>query len=369
MRVSKPKMISPADVMRLIDSASEKVPDNKFTKRFLYSEWEQIIDSSQIKSWDEYRDVTRLGRKTRLSEAARKVLWSIFEPVIKEIDTLGLLTNSSLFARLAEHFGQANPENLPFDYIIVDEAQDIGIQQLRFLSAIAKGRENALFFAGDMGQRIFQQPFSWKSLGVDVRGRSKTLRVNYRTSHQIRKCADRLLEASVSDVDGNIERRDDAISVFNGPEPTIMLLDNEATEQKQVSDWIKGHIDRGIEPHEIGVFVRSESEINRALKAVESLDWPFVTLGNDIEVTSGSISLGIMHLAKGLEFKAVVVMACDDGILPLESRIAEIGDDSDLKEVYDTERQLFYVACTRARDDLLITGVKPGSEFIKDLKI
>ncbi len=73
-----------------------------------------------------------------------------------------------------------------------------------------------------------------------------------------------------------------------------------------------------------------------------------------------------MHLAKGLEFRAVVVMACDDEIIPLQERIETVGDDADLQEVYDTERHLLYVACTRARDHLLVTGVDPVSEFLDD---
>lgn len=76
-----------------------------------------------------------------------------------------------------------------------------------------------------------------------------------------------------------------------------------------------------------------------------------------------------MHLAKGLEFKAVAVLACDDEVLPLQERIELITDDSDLQEVYDTERHLLYVACTRARDYLIISGVEPISEFLDDLKI
>ena len=93
----------------------------------------------------------------------------------------------------------------PFDFVVVDEAQDISVAQLRFLAALGGGRPNSLFFAGDLGQRIFQQPFSWKALGVDIRGRSRTLRINYRTSHQIRMQADRLLGPELSDVDGNTE--------------------------------------------------------------------------------------------------------------------------------------------------------------------
>ena len=74
-----------------------------------------------------------------------------------------------------------------------------------------------------------------------------------------------------------------------------------------------------------------------------------------------------MHLAKGLEFKAVAVMACDDGVLPLQSRLEAVADETELDDVYETERHLFYVACTRARDRLLITGLRPGSEFLGDL--
>ena len=91
-------------------------------------------------------------------------------------------------------------------------------------------------------------------------------------------------------------------------------------------------------------------------------------LDEHVETTSGYASVGTMHLAKGLEFRAVVVMACDDEIIPLQGRIEKVGDDADLKEVYETERHLLYVACTRARDHLLVTGVDPVSEFLDDMK-
>ena len=83
---------------------------------------------------------------------------------------------------------------------------------------------------------------------------------------------------------------------------------------------------------------------------------------------SGSVAVGTMHLAKGLEFRAVAVAACDDEVVPLQARIERVGDDADLEEVYETERHLLYVACTRARDRLLVTGVEPGSEFLDDLR-
>ena len=119
-------------------------------------------------------------------------------------------------------------------------------------------------------------------------------------------------------------------------------------------------------PHEFGVFVRSAAQLDRARAAVKEAGIAFKILDEHVETTSGHVSISTMHLAKGLEFRAVVVMACDDEIIPLQERIETVGDDADLQEVYDTERHLLYVACTRARDHLLVTGVDPVSEFLDD---
>ncbi len=236
------------------------------------------------------------------------------------------------------------------------------------IAALGARRPDSLFFAGDLGQRIFQQPFSWKALGVDVRGRSRTLRVNYRTSHQIRMQADRLLGPQSSDVDGNTEERSDTVSVFNGVVPGIYTYANEAAEIKAVADWLKTQTASGVIAHEIGVFVRSNAQIERARRAVEGANLPFRILDDHVETASGFVSISTMHLAKGLEFRAVVVMACDDEVLPLQERIETVGEDSDLREVYETERHLLYVAFTRARDHLLVTSVAPASEFLDDLR-
>ena len=75
-----------------------------------------------------------------------------------------------------------------------------------------------------------------------------------------------------------------------------------------------------------------------------------------------------MHLAKGLEFRAVIVMACDDEIITSQERIENIGDEGDLQEAYDTERHLLYVAYTRARDHLLVTSIDPASEPLDDMQ-
>jgi len=237
---------------------------------------------------------------------------------------------------------------------------------LRFLACAAR-RADGLFFAGDLGQRIFQQPFSWRSLGVDIRGRSYTLRINYRTSHQIRVQADRLLPTALTDGDGNAEDRRGTVSVFNGPAPEIETFDDPEQESEAVAAWVKGRIEQGVQPHEVGVFVRSPRELRRARSTLKQAGIQAVELSDKIEITPGKVSIGIMHLAKGLEFRAVAVMACDDEIIPSQERMENVADDVDLEEVYDSERHLLYVACTRARDHLLVTGVEPATEFLSDL--
>ncbi|MGB2972404.1 MAG: UvrD-helicase domain-containing protein, partial [Candidatus Competibacter sp.] len=239
-----PATIAGRDVIRqLLDEAAQAVNGHKFGLHFLLTEWEQVVDAWQLETWEGYRDVARLGRKTRLSEAQRTVLWDIFKRVRAALQARGLITQAALFTKLAVTITSSN--KTIFDFVVVDEAQDIGIAHLRFLAALGGGRPNALFFAGDLGQRIFQQPFSWKALGVDIRGRARTLRVNYRTSHQIRSQADRLLDPVVTDVDGNNEKRSDTISVFNGPPPIVRTLRGESEEIEQVAGWIAQRLEAG----------------------------------------------------------------------------------------------------------------------------
>jgi mRNA-degrading endonuclease RelE of RelBE toxin-antitoxin system len=306
-------------ISELIGGAASEVGGHKFGQHFLLSEWEQVVDAWQLANWEAYRDVARLGRKTRLAEAQRKVLWSIFERVRAALELRRLITYAQLFTSLAAAIAKA--KKVVFDFAVVDEAQDIGVAHVRFFAALGDQRPNGLFFAGDLGQPIFQQPFSWKSLGVDIRGRSRTLRVNYRTSHQIRIQADRLLGPVVTDVDGNSEDRTDTVSVFNGPAPRVQALKSQDDEIAAVGNWIAEHVKAGVMPHEFGLFVRSADQLHRAEAAAKKAEVPFKVLDENVETTSGYISIGTMHLAKGLEFRAVAEMACDDEIVPLQGRI------------------------------------------------
>ena len=191
--------------------------------------------------------------------------------------------------------------------------------------------------------------------------------MDYRTSHQIRLKADKLLGPEVTDVDGIVEDRSKTVSVFNGPEPIIKVFSTKDEESNFVAEWILEQLQK-MPAHEIGIFVRSDTQIQRAKDAVGKTLIPFIVLDDKVDAVSGKLAICTMHLAKGLEFKSVMVMGCDDEIIPLQERIENITDNADLEEVYNTERHLLYVACTRARDILVITSLEPASEFLDDLR-
>jgi superfamily I DNA/RNA helicase len=310
--------------------------------------------------------VQRIGRRTRLSQARREKAWAIFAKTQAELARQGLVTSAGLYHRMALALQQEG-HSFPYDFVVIDEAQDISVPQLRFLASQVGSKPDGLFFAGDLGQRIFQAPFSWSSLGVEVRGRASTLRINYRTSHQIRAQADLLLSPEIVDLDGNREDRRHTLSVFNGPLPTIRAFEHEDLESSAVAEWIRARRQEGVAPGEMAVFVRSEGQLARGYAAIEAAGQQACKLDEKIALRSDAVTLSTMHLAKGLEFKAVAVIACDEDVIPDPSRLELVSDMAEIEEVYETERHLLYVACTRAREHLWISSAGVASEFLGDM--
>jgi hypothetical protein len=360
-----PNIASASQMESALKLATDELNEARFSHRFLLTEWLQVVDAWQLRSWEAYRDVSRLGRKTRIGGSQREALWSIFQRAQTLLRDRNAMTWAEVVARVTGYYAAQTAK--PYSTAVIDEAQDITIPQLRLLAAIVPAGPDNLFFAGDLGQRIFQPPFSWLSQGVDVRGRSSTLKVNYRTSHQIRRKADLLLPLQVRDVDGLEEGRKGTISVFEGPEPDVRLFDDEAAEISFVGAWIGERIASGVSADEILVLVRSVDQLDRAKAAVKAGGQKWASLARRISEMDDKVAVGEMHLAKGLEARAVAVMACDNEVIPLQARIESVAEESELDEVFESERHLLYVACTRARDHVAVTGISPGSEFLTDM--
>ncbi len=349
---ARPRIASETVLRERLRAAAASEDIKGFSERFLLSEWTNVIDAWGLTSLDAYSTVQRMGRKSRLGPNQRASLWPVFQAVRDALAAERYTTWANVFTGLAETL--AKQPRKPFDHVVIDEAQDLAPAELSFFAALAPAMTDGLFLSGDVGQRIFQHPFSWASLGVDVRGRSHTLKVCYRTSQQIRRAADKLLPTVLRDTDGLEDERRGIISVFDGPAPEVKSLATVTEEADVVRQIVGTWLGEGIAPHEIGLFVRTPQLVTRARAAIAGF------AGAD-EMTTAPMSL-----AKGLEFRAVVVMACDEGILPLDARVADAADEAELDDIYETERRLLYVACTRAREHLLLTGVTPTSEYLAD---
>ena len=334
------------EISSLLERAREAV-GSSIDPGFLRDEWRLIVDAWNVSDAETYLELPRLGRKVRMAASRRDELWGIFAKVREELTKQGKETLSGLMHQLAR-----DEATFPFDHVIVDEAQDIAVPELVLLARNLGEMPNGLFFAGDIGQRIFRSPFPWKSAGVNIRGRSRSLKVNYRTSHQIREKSDLLLPTRLLELDGEEDRRLGITSVFHGPAPEIHEFATVSDEADGIHAWVKDRLVEGYPASSIAILMRSQNEVPRAKEAVGKID--------------GLVFLP-MHDAKGREFRAVAVIACDSDILPSEKRLMAAADEKSLKEVFDTERHLLYVAATRARERLWISGCTPCSEFIEDL--
>ena len=345
-------------VREILETNAQELPAG-ISPAFAQSEWERIVDARDLRTWESYRDAVRRGVRKRLAEPRRAQLWAAFEKVRAAIRDKGWMTEGEMFGNLRTWY-EAHDEGRFYTSVLVDESQDLCEIELAFLAAYAGTGPDALFFAGDIGQRVVRNPFKWADYGVSVRGRSRILKVNYRTTREIRGAADRLMDAEGTDPDGNVQDRRGTISLLSGPVPEFRRFADTTAERDGVAEWLRRlHEEKKIKSGEVAVFFRSENERQRACDAV--MHSPFA---NELPAPK----LCPMWDAKGLEYRAVVVMACDSDVIPSPERIAEADLVTGLDDIYETERNLLYVACTRARDFLLVTCAGTPSEFLLDLE-
>jgi hypothetical protein len=325
----------------LLTQAIDKT-DAPLSVEFLRDEWSLIVDAWDVRDLESYLDLPRLGRKVRLPAARREAAWAVFESLRTALAAEALKTGAQFAHDLAK------ADKFPFTHAVIDEAQDISVAELKLLGNTLGQRENGLFFAGDIGQRIFRAPFPWAATGVEVRGRSRSLKVNYRTSHQIRRCSDELLPETLVEPDGNEDNRLGVTSIFEGSQPVIGTFASRSEEIEEVRAWILELYAKGVAASEVMILVRTQDLVNQIAAML------------DVKVMP-------MHDAKGAEYRAVAVLGLDQDIVPLEERLLTARDEAQLDEIMNTERHLLYVAASRARDFLWMSGVDPVSEFLEDL--
>jgi superfamily I DNA/RNA helicase len=311
----------------------------------LKREYEQVIDANGIVDEDTYLTTIRSGRP-RISRKQRRAAWPVFRAVQRGLKKRNLLTFEGAIheARLAAEQGNVSR----YAHLLVDEVQDFSLEALRLISAIspiAEGAANPLCMVGDGHQRIYRTKVPMSRAGIDIRGRSRRLKINYRTSEQIRKFAQGILHGvDIDDLDGSVTTTVGDHSVFKGPEPQVEACIDDDAEANAIVIWVQRLMqDQGLASHEICI-TPYKPAIRTALTAAGMATFELKPREADPGQDEAGIRLGTIPRIKGLEFRAIA-MACAEPHDPM-NRLAE----ADLRD--RCER---YVAATRAREYLLVT--------------
>jgi superfamily I DNA/RNA helicase len=328
-------------------------------------EYDRFIQPYGIEVKEEYLNLLRKGGKTKISKREREEIWKVVEHVRSEMEERGWYEYSDII-RMARKWLETNPGRLSYRAAIVDEAQDFTEESFKLLRALVPKNRNDLFIVGDPHQRIYSRFAVLSRCGIDVRGqRSRRLRINYRTTEQIRKQAMQVIrQIPFDDLDGGQNFADD-ISLLSGTEPVCVNFANVNLERQFILKQVKELLSEGILPHEIGLFARTKKMVERYQKFLEDNGVPASLLTTESHLSNKGVHCGTMHRSKGLEFRVVFLAGVNEKVVPLDT-FTKIEDVEEREEKMRQERSLLYVASTRAREKLFITSYGELSPFLRN---
>jgi len=341
---------------------SKAAQRTNFTPAFLKNEWEQVILAQHITSAPAYLICHRTGRGRPLTQSQRRQIWLATQQVVADLS----MANESTHLQLAnEATSLLRTGRTPrYQHILVDEAQDLHPAQWRLLRAAVTPGPDDLFIAADPHQRVYDNRVSLASLGIGVRGRSKRLSLNYRTTQEILAWAVPLLGAEpATGLDGEVDSLLGYRSPMHGAPPQVRLAASRAEELDNLAERVGAWLSAGIEPHAIGVAARSAALVREAREALQAHRIP--TVSPNGRGPAQAVRAGTMHAMKGLEFQAVAVIGVEAGQVPDPGALTpETEDPTAHHQDLQRERCVLFVACTRARDHLYLSGTGAPSPFL-----
>ncbi len=333
-----------------------------FTPAFGKNEWEQVILAQDLRTEQAYLTCPRTGRGRPLGRAQRSQVWQAVQRVTAELAADREATHLQLADEAAELLRQ---EGAPrYRHILVDEAQDLHPSQWRLLRAAVAPGPDDLFIAADPHQRVYDNRVSLASLQISVRGRSRRLSLNYRTTQEILAWAVPLLGTEpVTGLDGEVDSLLGYRSPMRGPRPERQVTATRAEEFNFLTERVRSWLSDGIEPHAVGVAARSASLVREAREALKAAGIMTVSLSG--RGGTQAVRAGTMHAMKGLEFQAVAVIGVEQGLVPEPAAVTpETEDAAAHAQDLQRERCVLFVACTRARDHLYVSGTGQPSIFL-----
>lgn len=345
------------------EAYSEKPATSDLSLGFFREEWARVIQPQSVSSVDEYRKASRIGRGTRLNRQQRVEIWPVFERY-RHLLASNHLKEADDAYRDARKLLESNPELRPnLSSVIVDEAQDMGTQAFMLVRALVPEGPNDLFIVGDGHQRIYgKNKVVLGQCGINIRGRSARLKVNYRTTDETRKLAVNILEGvAVDDLDGGEDTQAFYHSLMHGPDPEVRCFDSIAEQADAILAAIN---ENGLAPEACCVIARTRREVSEIKSALESRQQVCHLLdGRSAATPDGALNLATMHRVKGLEFDAVFVASANCGLLPLDFVLSSAADAVTRRQRENEERALAYVSLTRARKLAFVYGYGQMSQW------
>jgi superfamily I DNA/RNA helicase len=340
------------------------------TEEFVRAEWSQVIQARGVMSERAYFKVPRTGRGTPLDRSKRAALWAIFSEYRARMIDAGLAEPDDAYREATEILSAEAP-NLPYRSVVVDEAQDMGEQAFRLIRAIVPerpdGDRNAIFIVGDAHQRIYSRKASLSACGINVRGRSSRLRLNYRTSEEIRNWAVSILEGvQVDDLDEGLDSLSGYKSVFRGPVPALASYACEDKEMAGLIDWLREIEASGTKLADVGVLVSSRSQVDKIAARLGEADLIAIRLQpsqSDNRELQG-VRIATMHRAKGLEFQAVAIPFLSKASFPPNAALRAAIDEADHRNILQQQKSLLHVAATRAKRMLRVSWSSEASNLL-----
>lgn len=326
---------------------------------FYQEEWQTVVLDQGCQTLRDYLVARRTGRGTRLSRPQRQMIWSVFEEYRNLLREKGLREPEDAMRDAAQIIAAKGAASLPFRVVIVDEAQDMSEAAFTLLRAIAgEPAPNDLFIVGDPHQRIYGKVATLSRCGINIQGRSRKLRLNYRTTDEIRRWATRVLQGmSIDDLDGGSDSLKDYRSLMHGDEPVIQgftRFDDELSYLKQLLSSI--HSTEQTLSGTCLVF-RTTPLMEQYETALKNMEFPVKRIRRnqpDNPLEDG-IRISTMHRVKGLQFNYVILPALNADTIPLKAGLEHCADEASQNRFVDGERCLLHVAATRAKKQVLIT--------------
>jgi len=349
--------------------ALEKQPDELgLTEAFYAAEWAGVIAAQGITDLRGYFRASRVGRGTALDRSSRQKIWPVFETYRLLLKAQGLREVDDAYRELREMLART-PGLLPYCHILVDETQDMGEQALKLLRQMVPAGPNDLFLAGDAHQRIYARKVVLKNCGIQVQGRNHAfrLKLNYRTTDEIRRWAVSLLQhCAIDDLDDGPDSSQGYHSLLFGEPPHIQCFKDEAAECAYLVSEIQRLRATGVPDSHICLVARTREMLTGYAHELERNGLPteMIHTGRSESTASAGLRLATLHRVKGLEFDFVFVIGANASRLPLASALRDLSDPVAREQAETRERALLYVAATRARKQLFISGYGELSPFL-----